>query len=82
MKVTKVSGELLSKIDESIEKHNLIKISYVDSKNRPSVRTIEPYEIKNGLLYGFCLTKNGTRAFKLTNIQTAEFHSQTFNPRF
>lgn len=82
MKVTKVSGELISELNRAIEEHKLATISYVDSKNKPSVRTIEPYEIKEGKLYGFCLTKNGIRAFKLTNIQTAEFLTRTFVPRY
>lgn len=82
MKVTKVSGDLVSGLNRAIEEHTLATISYVDSKNKPSVRTIEPYEIKEGKLYGFCLTKNGIRAFKLTNIQTVEFLTQTFVPRY
>lgn len=82
MKVTKVSGDLVSGLNRAIEEHTLATISYVDSKSKPSVRTIEPYEIKEGKLYGFCLTKNGIRAFKLTNIQTAEFLTRTFAPRY
>lgn len=82
MKVTKVSGDLVSGFNRAIEEHKLATISYVDSKNKPSVRTIEPYEIKEGKLFGFCLTKNSIRAFKLTNIQTAEFLTQTFVPRY
>lgn len=82
MKVTKVSGDLVSGLNRAIEEHTLATISYVDSKNKPSVRTIEPYEIKEGKLYGFCLTKNGIRAFKLTNIQTVEFLTRTFVPRY
>jgi predicted DNA-binding transcriptional regulator YafY len=49
----------------------LVKIGYKDSKGSLSERTTEPYEIKNGKYYGFCLNKGGIRAFDLEGITYA-----------
>ena len=82
MKVSKVDPLIVNVIEDSIESSNLITISYVDSQNKPSVRTVEPYEIKEGKLYAHCLTKNATRAFIVSRIQSVELLGQTFVPRY
>lgn len=83
MKVTSVSSKHIEVIENSIEGRRLISISYIDSKGVPSVRTVEPYEIKeNGLFFAYCRVKNGIRAFKLNRVQSVDQTSETFNPRY
>lgn len=70
------------KIKEAAQNRFLLQITYIDAKNRPSIRTIEPYEIKEGKLYGYCRAKEAIRAFKLDSIQSAEVTAGEFIPRF
>lgn len=59
----------------------LLKISYVDKKNIHTTRTVEPYEIKNGKLWGHCVAKNGIRQFDINQIIQAVVQDKTFVPR-
>jgi predicted DNA-binding transcriptional regulator YafY len=71
-----------SKISEAAQKQQLLRISYIDSKNKATVRTVEPYEIKDGKLYAFCTNKQAIRAFLLSGVYAAEVTDQSFEPRF
>jgi predicted DNA-binding transcriptional regulator YafY len=60
----------------------LVKIGYKDSKGNLSERATEPYEIKNGKYYGFCLNKGSIRAFDLDGITYATKTREKFSPRW
>jgi predicted DNA-binding transcriptional regulator YafY len=62
--------------------NKIVSIRYIDSKGTISERMIEPYEIKEGKLYGYCLKSDGTRAFKLDNILGATMTESSFVPRW
>lgn len=70
-----------AKIKEAADEQKVIQITYLDAKDRPSIRTIEPYEIKDGKLFAHCLAKNSIRAFKTERIQSAEVQLIEFAPR-
>lgn len=76
------SGDIFNKIKSAADGQNLLQITYVDAKGKPSIRTVEPYEIKNDKLYAHCTVKDAIRAFNLDQIQSAEVHIVEFSPRF
>lgn len=80
--IANVSSTIMQAIKEAADKKTLLQISYVDKSNKPSIRTVEPYEIKNGKLFAYCTAKDGIRAFNLENIQSAELHYNEYKPRF
>ena len=63
-------------------KNVLAKIKYKDANGTITERKIEPYEIKNGMLYGFSSEKNSIRAFKTNNIIEATMTRTKFVPRW
>lgn len=80
-KISYESGIVMDKIKEAANNLQLLQITYLDAKNVPSIRTVEPYEIKNGNLFAHCRVKDGIRAFKLDRIQSAEVHLAEYSPR-
>jgi len=60
----------------------IINISYKDKKGSVSNRNVEPYEVKNETLYGYCLSKNSIRQFKIENIVQAKITEDKFIPRY
>ena len=60
----------------------LVTINYIDSKGNFSERLIEPYEIKNGSLFGYCLDKESIRNFKLSKISLVTRTNTRFTPRW
>lgn len=69
-------------ITESARTNRVIAIRYRDKSHEISERLIEPYEIKNGKLFAFCLTRNGMRAFILNNILASAESENSYVPRF
>jgi len=62
--------------------HKIVTIMYLDSKGNTSSRDTEPYEIKDGMYWAYCLMNNGIRQFKLSQIMQASVTSHVFTPRF
>lgn len=77
-----MSGNVFDKIHKAARHRRLLRITYTDSKGVPTSREVEPYEIKDGKLYAWCLSANSIRAFKLTSIALAQVTDNTFDPRF
>lgn len=73
---------LTTHITDAMKETKLLRITYTDSKNNQTVRTVEPYEVKDGKLFAFCTQKKGIRAFHITNIQSVTKLPQGFEPRF
>ena len=71
-----------SKLTEFIENNMIAEIMYKDSKGGVSTRDIEPYEIKDGSVYGYCLSKNSIRNFKISNILLIKTKGKKFIPRY
>lgn len=67
---------------EGINRGVTVKITYRDKDGQTSSRETEPYEIKNGRYFGYCLQRNGIRGFTLANIISAELTGNRFTPRF
>lgn len=82
MRVYKEDGKIVDSINRAIDESRLLIISYVDASNKPSIRTVEPYEIKDGKFFAHCRTKDATRAFKVPMIQSADLLNETFTPRY
>ena len=59
-----------------------VNIRYTDKKGDITHRETEPYEIKDGKYYGYCLSRRAIRAFLLTNISSAEITNNHYNPRW
>lgn len=72
----------LNIIAQAGQERRVIVMTYVDAKNKHTIRTVEPYEIKEGKFFGFCLEKNAIRAFKLDGIVNVSIQPETFEPRF
>lgn len=71
-----------STILNGISQNKTVRITYRDKEGRTSVRETEPYEIKNGRYFGYCLQRNSIRGFSLSNIVNAELTNNHFTPRF
>ena len=71
-----------AKLSEFIKDNIVAEIMYKDSKGGVSTRDIEPYEIKDGSVYGYCLSKNSIRNFKISNILLIKTKGKKFIPRY
>lgn len=69
-------------INKVIKNKEISELTYVDLKGNRSVRLVEPYEIKNGKLYAYCLSKNSIRAFTITSISSLKSTGKNFVSRF
>jgi|CXWL01.1.fsa_nt_gi predicted DNA-binding transcriptional regulator YafY len=78
----KVYTKLVSTINEAIKDRKILAISYKDSKGIPSLREIEPMEIKEkGGLFAWCLKRNDVRHFKITSIVDVKVTDKIFEKR-
>ncbi|MGL5715932.1 MAG: WYL domain-containing protein [Paraclostridium sp.] len=57
-------------------------IRYTSKNGDSSERETEPYEIKDGKYYGYCLNKGAIRGFLLNNISSAEVTNNSYNPKW
>jgi predicted DNA-binding transcriptional regulator YafY len=74
--------EMRKQIENAMVSKKMISITYTDAKHNPSVRTIEPYEIKNGKLFGYCRTRNAIRGFNLERISLIKETEMDYAPRY
>lgn len=72
----------MRKIEKAASQQKLVRISYTDAKGITTIRTLEPYEIKDNTFFGFDTSKNGIRAFKITQISSIDILEIEFIPRF
>lgn len=68
-------------IQQAAIERRVLKISYLDKKGTHTIRSVEPYEIKNGKLWAHCLQRNGIRQFDLNRIVQAVLSDKSFVPR-
>jgi predicted DNA-binding transcriptional regulator YafY len=76
------SSDVVETIKRAGKLKNTVIITYMDSKGEVTTRETEPYEIKDGAYYGYCLTKNGIRRFVLTGIMSASMTNTIYSPRW
>lgn len=69
-------------IREAARRKRVVRIVYVDKKDNSTWRETEPYEMKDDLYFGYCLEKEGIRAFRLDQIRSAVMTEKTFAPRW
>lgn len=74
--------EAMANIIQGATDLRTVSIRYRDGSGDLSERVIEPYEIKNGKLFGYCLSRAGIRAFKIENILAAVETNTAFEPKF
>ncbi len=72
----------IRQLNRSIADCKLIKVEYQNLKGEYSVRNIEPMTLVfkgyNWYLFGFCLTKQDGRVFRLSRIRNLEFLNSSF----
>lgn len=68
-------------ISDSAKQLKILNITY-NGKNGTSNRIVEPYSIKDGKLYAYCVNKQGIRAFNLNNIISATVTQEPYVPRW
>jgi predicted DNA-binding transcriptional regulator YafY len=78
----KTQVEIISAIRKSAASTRLLRISYVDAKGVESLRSVEPYEIKENSLYAFCHKANAIRRFNLNQIIQAQPTRTKFIPKY
>lgn len=66
---------------------NMLTINYVDRFLNFSTRDTEPYEIKNGIYYGYtedigASGTTGIRKFRVSRIRDANISDKTYEPRW
>lgn len=69
-------------IREAASKQRTIILMYRDSKGSITQREIEPYEMKNDGIYGYCYIKDSIRFFKIASILDTKVTGRTFMPRW
>jgi predicted DNA-binding transcriptional regulator YafY len=76
------TSSVFGEISKAARNLRTVTITYRDSKGNTSVRETEPYEVKNGNYFGYCLDKQSIRQFKIENIISAHVTSNDFTPRW
>lgn len=77
-----INGNVINAIKDGAKNTKTVIISYKDTKGNVSERETEPYEVKEGKYYGYCLSKNSIRAFNLSSILNARTTERIFLPRW
>lgn len=67
-----VDEKVSATIYEAVETEARVKISYVDSYNQASIRTIIPDSVRGDIVSAWCETAESPRSFKLSQIRSAE----------
>ena len=72
----------MDEIIKAARNTTILNLTYQSPKKGVSQRTVEPYEIKDGALYAYDLSKQSIRRFNLSNIVSAEATDTQFSPRW
>ncbi|MFS4455190.1 helix-turn-helix transcriptional regulator [Maribacter sp. 2304DJ31-5] len=79
----KTSNNLM-RIQSAITKYQVLKIDYISSENKQTIRNIEPFAIYsihgNFLLIAFCRLRNDFRNFRIDFIKTLVVQNEIFTP--
>ena len=62
--------------------NRVVEIAYTDSKGFPTIREIEPYELRGNDLYGYCLSRNSIRRFDINKITNVRATGRSFSPKW
>ena len=74
---------VIDEIRKAAKQRKLLEITYRDSQANITSRTVESYEIKNGIFfYGFDVEKGEIRSFKLSGILKAEVLEDPYSPQW
>lgn len=82
IKEKKAKKSHVNKIRKAGKANKVIHLVYEDKKGVVSDRYTEPYKISGDDYWGYCLTKNSIRRFKLPRIQSVNITRKKFNPRW
>lgn len=74
--------EFLNTIINSASTLNTVMLSYIDKEGVITEREVEPYEMKDGKLWAYCMVKQSIRQFDFGNIVNAVGTTRNFNPRW
>jgi len=74
--------QIIDTIREAGKSLRTVVIKYIDSTGVITDRETEPYEIKDGKYWGFCLERNQMRQFSIGNILMAELTTSKYRPRW
>ncbi len=77
-----VQPDVIRTITKAAHDVTVVTIIYVNNKGELTYRDTEPYEIKDGKYWGYCLEKMGIRQFHLGNIVDAKLTNIKFKPRW
>ena len=80
--LTQSRNEAFNAIVSGATKQNLVRIRYRDKEGLISERNIEPYQFKEGKLFGYDVEKMGIRSFKTENITGAITLDEGYEPRY
>ena len=62
--------------------HYMLEITYTNRKGETKNYTVEPYEIKNGLFYGYDVNSDTIKSFFLSNLSQIVMIPYMFTPRY
>ena len=74
--------DIIAEITKAAKGENTVIIYYMSRDGSTSQRETEPYEIRNGSYFGYCLESDGIRNFKIDKIGKATPTSNKFVPRW
>lgn len=72
---------ILPNIQQAARERRVLRLSYLDKKGIHTVRSVEPYEIRDGKLWAYCLQRNGIRQFEMNRIVQAVLSDKAYVPR-
>lgn len=79
---TVLDSAVIDVIREAARDLRIVTITYQDSKGMMTLRDVEPYEIKDGKLWAYCLLSGAIRQFTLGRILHIEILDATYRPRW
>lgn len=60
----------------------MVFVKYKDKKGNITERVLEPYKINGNDFWGYDISKDGIRRFKIENLQNVKSAKDKFNPRW
>lgn len=75
-------NEIVNTIVTAGRRHCTVVITYRDATGAITVRETEPYEVRNGLYWAYCLLRQDTRRFIVKSILSARPTRRSYRPRY
>ncbi|MCG7377618.1 YafY family transcriptional regulator [Paenibacillus sp. ACRSA] len=84
LETRRTEPDALPYLRAGITEYRIIQFDYINTKNEHTTRRMEPvrlhFKYRNWYVYGFCLTRQDYREFRLSRMMNVSLSSDTFQP--